>query len=179
MQCRCLRARGSGTRRRPWLRSARARWRTPASRCSCTAAGLGGRRRPACFRTALGLACFRTALGLAQALALRDGRFSVRLISTAHSSVRKGLILSFLNLVTKLCEIDSAERKTAERGHNRSNMGLFDNQTSISRSLLHKKQHYRNSGREPAAELEDVLGFSGEIPVCPRKHRRERRPPKT
>ncbi len=42
-------------------------------------------------------------------------------------------------------------------------MGLFDNQTSISRSLLHKKQHYRNSGREPAAELEDVLGFSGEI----------------
>lgn len=46
-------------------------------------------------------------------------------------------------------------------------MGLFDNQTSISRSLLHKKQHYRNSGREPVAELEDVLGFSGEISRLP------------
>ena len=28
----------------------------------------------------------------------------------------KGLILYFLNLATKLCEIDSAERKTAETG---------------------------------------------------------------
>lgn len=46
-------------------------------------------------------------------------------------------------------------------------MGLFDNQTSISRSLLHKKQHYRNSGREPAAEFEDILGFSGEISRLP------------
>ena len=46
-------------------------------------------------------------------------------------------------------------------------MGLFDNQTSISRSLLHKKQHYRNSGRESAAEFEDVLGFSGEISRLP------------